>query len=94
MSFFRRTTERSKTIMFSLVIETRNYYLNLGVWEIHRHLFISYRPITVHFLTLRKLFEKLLLKRIRLTTMNKGTVANIQFGLGPKYSTIHHIHRK
>lgn len=57
-----------------------------------KHLVISYKSISL-FSTLGKLFEKLLLERIRPIMLNKRIIPNAQFGFLPKHSISHQIHR-
>jgi len=57
-----------------------------------KHLVTSYRPISL-LLTLGKLFEKLLLKRIAPIIKENNIIPNTQFGFRSYHSTIHQMHR-
>lgn len=52
----------------------------------------SYRPISL-LPTLAKLFEKIILKRIRPIMQTHKIIPNSQFGFRAKHSTVHQIHR-
>jgi hypothetical protein len=52
----------------------------------------SYRPISL-LLTLAKLFEKIILKRIKLTMQPQNFFLKTQFGFRAKHSTVHQICR-
>jgi hypothetical protein len=52
----------------------------------------SYRPISL-LPTMSKLFEKLLIKRLKPTIERKTLIPNHQFGFQSKHSTIDQVHR-
>jgi hypothetical protein len=52
----------------------------------------SYRPISL-LPVLGKLFEKALLKRLRLILQNNHIIPNNQFGFRNRHSSIHQVHR-
>lgn len=53
---------------------------------------MSYRPISL-LPIISKLFEKLLLKRMRIIIEDKELIPNHQFGFRQKHSTIDQVHR-
>jgi len=57
-----------------------------------KNLVTSYRPISL-LPTLAKLFEKIILKRIRPILHTVNIIPGSQFGFRAKHSTIHQIHR-
>uniref|UniRef100_A0A2S2QCP3 Putative RNA-directed DNA polymerase n=1 Tax=Sipha flava TaxID=143950 RepID=A0A2S2QCP3_9HEMI len=57
-----------------------------------KHLQSSYRPISL-LPVLAKLFEKMILKRIRPIINSKNIIPHTQFGFRSCHSTIHQIHR-
>lgn len=57
-----------------------------------KHLSSSYRPISL-LPVLGKLFEKVLLKRLRPILQNIQIIPNNQFGFRNRHSTIHQVHR-
>lgn len=57
-----------------------------------KHLTSSYRPISL-LLTLGKIFEKIILKRIKPIIKSQNIIPHSQFGFRTNYSTIHQIHR-
>ena len=52
----------------------------------------SYRPISL-LPVMSKLFEKLLIKRLKPIIERKNLIPNHQFGFRSKHSTIHQVHR-
>lgn len=56
------------------------------------HLITSYRPISL-LPIMSKLFEKLLLKRLKLIIEKKKLIPNHQFGFRSEHSTIDQVHR-
>ena len=57
-----------------------------------KNLVTSYRPISL-LPTLAKLFEKVILSRIRPILQAQNIIPNSQFGFRARHSTIHQIHR-
>ncbi|KAL4098606.1 hypothetical protein QTP88_023174 [Uroleucon formosanum] len=57
-----------------------------------KHLPSSYRPISL-LPVLAKLFEKIIIKRIRPLIHSNNIIPHIQFGFRASHSTIHQIHR-
>lgn len=57
-----------------------------------KHVTSSYRPISL-LPTLGKIFEKIILKRIRPTIKPQNIIPHSQFGFRTSHSTIHQIHR-
>uniref|UniRef100_A0A2S2PX36 Putative RNA-directed DNA polymerase n=1 Tax=Sipha flava TaxID=143950 RepID=A0A2S2PX36_9HEMI len=56
-----------------------------------KHLTFSYRPISLP--TLGKIFEKIILKRIRPIIKSQNIIPHSQFSFRISHSTIHQIHR-
>jgi len=57
-----------------------------------KHLSFSYRPISL-LSVLAKLFEKIILKKIRPLILSKNILPYTQFGFKSPYSRVHQMHR-
>ena len=73
---------------------TWKYSIVILVHKPHKpkHLTSSYRPISL-LPTLGKIFEKIILKRIRPIIKSQNIIPHSQFGFRTNHSTIHQIHR-